>query len=165
MSEKLKSGDILHCRRSTFLSWLIQKLTKSQFSHSALYINIGGESFVVDAQKDGVNLRRFDLWMKKYKYSFIVSRPNEMTSQRKAIILNRIFKKIGVTNYDFVGLLYKSPWKLITGKWKVGKNEDNRMYCSEFVAYVYDFPFYYKLSPEDLYDRCKNGIEFKTIEL
>lgn len=162
MFPQLKSGDILHCRRSTFLSWMIQTLTKSRFSHSALFLIIEGQHFVVDAQKDGVNLRSFDAWMKKYNYQFIVSRCSCGTMNR---VKHNAFQKIGVTAYDFKGLLIKSPIELIFGTWRKEKNAQSKMYCSEFVAWSYDILSSYRISPEELYQICLNSKSFKTFEL
>ena len=65
--------------------------------------------------------------------------------------------KIGLTAYDFEGLIVKQPIELITGKWKKkkGDKENDKMYCSEFVAWVYGLDDSYRTSPEDLLEYCK----------
>jgi hypothetical protein len=72
--KKLVTGDILHCTGKRPLSKLIRFFTKSKFSHTALFIRIWDQPYVIDAQKDGVNVRPWEEWIKEYDYSFIVSR-------------------------------------------------------------------------------------------
>lgn len=159
--EILQSGDILHCTRKTLLSWIIKKLTRSQFSHTALFLRIEGIDFIIDAQKDGVNLRSFEQWMEKYKYKFLISRP---LKHKEAEIKSRAFSKIGVTAYDFQGLLIKSPLKLITGRWRKTKKEYDKMFCSEFVAWCFQREYAYHMSPQDLYEMCVCWAgQFKTV--
>lgn len=150
----LKPGDILHCSGNRLISKLIKKFTKSKFSHTALYIEIWDQPYVIDAQKDGVNVRPFKDWMDKYNYSFVVSRDTTLSEYHTKQLSKRALLKTGHTAYDLESLLLRQPWKLLTGKWKTAKNEEEKMYCSEFVAWVYEIPNYYKMSPEDLYDWC-----------
>lgn len=60
----LKTGDILHCSGKKLLSRLIKKATKSKFSHSAVFIEIWGQPYILDAQIDGVNVRPLNDWLK-----------------------------------------------------------------------------------------------------
>jgi len=151
----LKTGDILHCTRDKFLSRVIKYFTKSRFSHTALFIEIWGQPYIIDAQKDGVNVRPFDAWREKYDYSIIVHRS---ASEFDSIAFSkRAMTKVGNTAYDFEGLILKQPWKLLTGSWKNKGNEDQRMYCSEYVAWVYVVEKSYHMSPEDVYQWCKQN--------
>lgn len=151
MHNHLQPGDILHCWRNTFLSKAIRFATRSRFSHTALFVVLDGEPFIIDAQNDGVQLRPFYAWINEYKYKFIVTRqPNDFQSY-KFITKRRALSKIGTTGYDFESLIIRFPYKLITGKWKVKSNEDERMCCGEFVMWVYQVAESYKMSPEDAY--------------
>ena len=155
----LKQGDILHCSGNRLISKLIKKFTKSKFSHTALYIEIWDQPYVIDAQKDGVNVRPFNEWEKKYNYSYVVSRDSSLNKESSKILCKRALSKTGHTAYDIESLLLRQPWKLITGKWKEVGNTEEKMYCSEFVAWVYGVGNYYKMSPEDVYDWCvENGL-------
>ncbi len=161
--EKLKTGDILHCTGSSLLSKLIRKFTKSRYSHTAIVIECWGQPYVVGAQKNGVNVRHYEEWLKEYKYDFIVSRP--IFSFKPHQLSIKSFSKVGVTRYDFASLLWYQPKYIITGKWK-GKNKpdaDKRMYCSEYVAWIYDLPSWWKLSPNEVYQYCiNNKSKYKT---
>lgn len=154
MKNELKPGDILHCSGSRVISKLIKMFTKSKFSHTALYLEIWGQPYIIDAQKDGVNVRPFEEWSKKYNYSYTVSRDNSLDSDKIKELCKRALSKTGHTAYDIESLILRQPWKLLTGKWKEVGNNEEKMYCSEFVAWVYQVPDYFKMSPEDLYDWC-----------
>lgn len=147
--ERIQTGDVAMCTSNSLLGKLIMWFTRSRFSHAALFVWIDERLFVIDAQKDGVNLRPFSAWNEKYKYQVTILR-----SPEKLIpihLKNRAMTKIGTTAYDFVGLILRSPIELITGKWKKDPNPEKKMYCSEYVAWVYKIEESYRMSPEDLY--------------
>lgn len=155
-----KTGDIFHCTGRGIIAKGIMKATKSKVSHSALFIEIWGKPYIIDAQKDGVNLRPFDEWVKMYNYKYIVHRyPNEFDRKEFAL---KAMTKIGNTAYDFEGLLIKQPIELLTGKYRRKGNEENKMYCSEYVAWCYGINESYRMSPEDLLQWCNKN---KFIEI
>lgn len=147
-----KTGDILHCSSNRAISKLIRKFTKSKFSHSALYLEIDGTAYIVDAQKDGVNLRLFSRWTEIYNYNYVVHRSQKNNNEE--VIKNRALSKCGTTAYDFEGLLVKQPIELATGKWRKERCEECKMYCSEFVGWVFKADLSYRMSPQDLYEWC-----------
>lgn len=148
----IQTGDILHCRGKRLLSRMIMRFTKSAWSHTALAVRIDNALFVIDAQKDGVNLRPFEAWHKEYNYEFLVHRSQTMIFRNT--IQQRALSKVGHTAYDFVSLIARQPIELISGKWKERKDPTRKMYCSEFVAWVYAHPKYYSMSPEDVFQWC-----------
>lgn len=150
---KLKTGDILHCTSNRLISRMIRKFTKSKFSHSALYVEIDGTAYVIDAQKDGVNMRLFSRWQAIYNYDYLVHRTSDLVFNPE-IIVNRALSKCGTTAYDFEGLLWKQPIELATGKWRKEKCEECKMYCSEFVGWVWKADLSYRMSPQDLFEWC-----------
>jgi uncharacterized protein YycO len=149
----LKTGDILHCTGHRLISKLIKYFTKSKFSHSAMFIEIWGQPYIIDAQKDGVNVRPFDAWKEKYDYTFKVYRSTKEIDHRTLAL--RALTKVGNTGYDFESLLIKHPITLVTNtSWKLNKDDYNRMTCSEYVAWVYGVERSYRISPQDLYNWC-----------
>jgi hypothetical protein len=161
MVHVINHGDILHCRSKRLIGRIIMKLTKSKWSHTALAMHLNGNLFVVDAQKDGVNLRPFEAWHEKFQYDIEVSRPYSAFLHWNWD--DRAFSKVGVTSYDFVSLLIRFPWMLLTGRWRNrGTKEDDRMVCSEFVSWCYDHPEWYKMTPQAVYEWCQNP-KFETI--
>lgn len=160
---ELKSGDVLHCTSDSWLQRKIQWFTKSRIGHTALVIEIWGELFIIDSQKDGTNLRPIHEWNAMYNYRYTISRPHEFTDELR----HRAMLQIGSTPYDFASLLIWQPLYILTGKWK-GKTEEEamqRMYCSEYVAWVFDLPYWWKLSPEKVYQyMVANPEKFHTFE-
>lgn len=153
-TECIMTGDILHCKGSRWLARLIMFFTRSQFSHSALAIRVNGELFIIDAQKDGVNLRPFDLWHQKFGYKMEVHR-QVTTVGHIRIVEKRALSKIGITSYDFESLVIAQPFKILTGLWvNDAKDQSKKMTCSEFVAWCFQIENGYKMTPKDLYQWC-----------
>ncbi len=69
--DDLKTGDVLHCRGKSLLSKIIRWATNSEINHTALFIWVWGEPYIIDAQDNGVNLKPFNEWVEKYNYNFI----------------------------------------------------------------------------------------------
>lgn len=160
---ELRTGDILHCTGKSWISKAIRWWTKSQYSHTAMYVEVWGQPYIVDAQKDGFNLRPYDKWMQKYEYEFDISRsPFAKSKANRKELAVRALSKVGVTAYDFESLLLRQPYKIITGKWRKRKKENDRMYCSEAIAWIHGVKDAYKMTPQDFYEHClKAG--FKTL--
>lgn len=166
----IQTGDIANCYvRDKLISRLIGKLTKSEFSHTAIFIRIGGKLMVADAQKDGFNIRSFKTWQKDYGYKFLLLRKDNIDKNE---IVDNIYKYIGTTPYDFYSLLIRQPIKLFklwvnnsfNKNLKVWNNkgvkESNKMYCSEVVAKIINAPNFYEMTPEDLVQyQLKNGFK------
>jgi len=152
---RLKTGDVLHCTGYALSSEIIKRVTRSKFSHSAMFIEIWGQPYVIDAQKDGVNVRPFDIWKKKYGYDFVVHRASDKFDSKA--LSKRAMTKIGNTAYDFTSLIFKHPFKLLFGVWRMKKNQFEKMTCSEYVAWVYGAGRAYRMSPEDLYQWCRQN--------
>lgn len=151
----LQTGDILHCTGKSWISRAIRWWTKSKYSHTSMYLEVWGQPYIVDAQKDGFNLRPYYKWVEKYDYDFDVSRsPATGNSNYRKDLAKRALTKVGVTAYDFESLLLRQPYKIITGKWRKRKKESNRMYCSEAIAWIHGVKDAYKMSPQDLYEHC-----------
>jgi len=157
----LKTGDILHCSGKRLISRLIKKATKSKFSHTALFIEIWGQPYVIDAQNDGVNVRPWHDWQEKYNYEITVHRSSELVNEKT--FAQRALTKVGHTAYDFEGLLVRQPVELVTGKWLEKGDTTKAMYCSEYVAWVYGVEKAYRFSPQDLYDWCKANFFYEVV--
>lgn len=159
ISQHLETGDILHCQGNSLISRLIRRFTKSRISHTALVLRIEGTLFIADSQRDGTHLRPFNDWQRKYKYKFWVHRLRHSNRvNRRGIVKAKALDVIGTKKYDFASLLWYHPRYILTGRWKGKKTDsaDERFYCSEFVAYCWDFPKWWRLSPEDLKEFLNN---------
>ena len=160
--DELKTGDVLHCRGKSLLSKIIRWATKSEINHTALFIWIWGEPYIIDAQDNGVNVKHFKEWTKEYEYNYIIQRRPKQIAEKK--LATKALSKVGTTAYDFEGLIIKQPIELITGKWnkKSFNHEQDKMYCSEYVAWVYGVEESYRTSPKDFMDYC-NENHWETI--
>lgn len=160
----LQTGDILHCSSGRLAPRIIRFLTKSKYNHTAMAIEVWGEMCIIDSQKNGVNIKTFEQWEKKYKYTYIVHRNTLLNDLDKRALSKRAMTKSGVTPYDWTGLILKQPWKLLTGKWKRRPKEDKTMYCSEFVAWVYKMKRNYQMNPSDVFNYCESNPLFDLVE-
>lgn len=153
---KLETGDILHCNRKGILSFLIRKATKSNFNHSAIVVEIWGQIYIIDSQRDGTDLRPFDVWTKKYKYTYKISRNIFVNRDEFA---KRALSRVD-TGYDFTSLLIRKPLHLIFGRWKKKEDETKRFYCSEFAAWCHKIERSDIMTPNDLYNYCQEHGEY-----
>lgn len=155
--ENLKTGDVLHCRGKKLISKIIRWATKSQINHTAMFIWLWDEPYIIDAQDNGVNVKPFQKWVDEYHYDFIVQRKPKPIAEKK--IATKAMSKVGLTAYDFEGLILKQPIELIAGKWhkKPANHEQDKMYCSEFVSWVYGLEDSYRMSPKDFLEYCKEN--------
>ena len=150
---KIEDCDVIFCQGQSWISKAIQWFTKSDFSHTAFVVELEGLFFIADAQKDGVNLRPLEEWRKKYKYKETVLFDPTLNQKTAMMKKYRALKKVGVTPYDFVSLIFKQPLKIIFGKWKKGKKDENeRMYCSEYNSYIEGVQNFNELSPAELFN-------------
>lgn len=163
--DKIQTGDVAHCRGRSVLAKSIMFMTQSEFSHSAIFYRSHKGLFVVDAQKDGFQMRSFENWQKDYGYKFKLTRTFKDTHK----IEDRIEDLIGTTPYDFESLILRQPVKIIRQHlnkirkndkepWKNrGERENDRMVCSEAVAYCLGIPTAYQLSPQELWEYCSKN--------
>ena len=137
--------------------------TKSEYSHAALFLEVWGQPFIMDAQKDGIQLRSYEKWCRKYKYKVTAYRVQDGLLDQRAFSL-RAASKSGFTGYDYISLLFRHPIGLLSGKWHQENSKERKMTCSEFVAWSYGIKDFYLMSPQKLYEYVvDNG--FSDVEL
>lgn len=148
-----KTGDIFHCQSNGIIGRAIRKATKSRFNHSAVFIEIWGQAYIMDSQAKGTNLIPFSEWNNKWKYKYFVTRDPFLKDLKYFSM--RALSKSGNTGYDFGSLIIRQPLYLLTGKWHQKESKhNNKMYCSEFVAWCHEIHSAYRMSPEDLFNYC-----------
>lgn len=117
-----------------------------------MFISCWGQPFIIEAQAKGVYIIPFDEWKTNWKYKYFVLRsPEEINEHEMA---TKAMSKLGHTAYDFKSLLIRMPIKLITGSWREKKDEQEKMFCSEFVAWCHGIEHSDRMSPRDLYTWC-----------
>lgn len=141
-----KTGDVFNCSRNSLIGRIIRKVTKSHISHTAIFIWIWGEPYIIDSQRDGTRVRHFNEWKNKYNYKYTVLRSPTL------IVEDDMAKKMmGGINvpYGFMDLVRQLIY-IKTNLWIGVRNEDKFRVCSEFVGWVYNAPAYFKISPKEL---------------
>ena len=161
----IKTGDVVLSRTGfnifnplSYLSAAIRLFAKTHYNHASLVIFNWGKPFTNEAIGRGVITHRFGTRIKGKEVKIL--RPKKFINRSQvARTANQV---TGLSKYDFVGLIHQAIY-LTTGKW-FGKETDaaaNRMYCFEYVAWVYKrwFPEWYRVTPGEII----NGKEFKTV--
>jgi hypothetical protein len=146
-SDNLRNGDVLHCKRNSFLSKAIRFFTVSdKTSHTALVQKLHGNVFIVDSQADGTRLRTFEDWNEKYKYDVIITR-GEKISEEELLDAIQPYLNSMYGYWDIVKHIFRTR----LGIWMGSKREDKYLICSEFVLRVFGNKDAYKSDPEDAY--------------
>jgi len=174
-NNQLQHGDILHCTANSITHKIIRFVTGGKKSHTALAIKAGDINdpnspiFIIDSQRNGVNLKTIENWEKKYNYTYQIHR-KQFSSKDAQLDYNkhiqkRMLSKMGITGYYFMGLIWQ-VWYNLTGRWrgKTEKKAEKRMYCSEFVAWVLEIPEWWTYHPQKLFDYLNSLVDYKLIK-
>jgi hypothetical protein len=161
----IKPGYVLLYRSEKLLSRLIRFFQKSPYHHAGLVIELWGEIFVAESDSHGLTVNRIKDSIKGY--TNIVLQPK---FEYDPIKINKFVVPIlGKHKYDSMSLLFYQLVYLITGKW-IGRKDEHaskRLYCSEFVAYVFYnlnniFEDWYKTNPRMIFEN-PNFTHFKLV--
>ena len=157
----IKEGELwtLHCRRDSFLSKAIRKVTGGDISHTSFAYRKGENILVFDAQRIGCYPRMFEYWNAKFGYSF------------EAIKVDKIGREYLVTLDDVILVMrdyYGKPygWKDLfkhlaykyTHIWLTNGNEENDVTCGELVMTILKRVGIYKgenankMNPQQVYE-------------
>lgn len=165
MKTQIQDFDVAFCYRNTLLSKAIrigeslEDYEKAKFSHTSHFRWIGEELYVFDAQKYGFNPKKYEDWVDKYGYEFIVMRDPELDEIEHG---QRLKREANITGkeYDAFSLFVRKPTNIIR-RWlnkfrkeqkPVWKSEDELalVFCSEATAYVIGLD-YIDLNPQQLF--------------
>lgn len=165
MKNNLMTGDILSCTSNGILGKTIKKLTKSKYNHTAIVIVISGETFIVEAQANGINIKTYDNWINKYNYQYVTHRYINHNEQYGSFIRKRVISKIGITGYDVASLAIFQPIYLLTNKWigRTKESAENKFYCSELAAWVIGIEEFWKYNPDMVYKYLENNLHWQKI--
>jgi hypothetical protein len=158
----LQPGDILICKGKSWITKGILFVTKGKWSHTALYAEVWNQPGVIEAQRNGVNFKLWDVWREKWGYEYIVFRPIFQFDEKE--IMLKAFSKCGETKYDFWKFLIRIPKKLFFNKWKdKGHREDNKLICSAFTGWVWDLPNWQSMTPHEQFIYLSNNKLYNII--
>jgi len=136
----------------SWFQWGIRKATKSDWDHVGAYLELFGESFILESTLlHGVRLTSVKHYNTRVKLSEYEVIPNLSTKQEKAAKLRKAFSKLGYSKYDIRAYL-PHMWKLITKKWtgKKGNSAAEKFVCSEFIGYMEGIEGWEELTPQGL---------------
>jgi hypothetical protein len=151
----IQPGYILLYRSEKLLSKIIRFLQKCPYHHSGIVIELWGELFVAESKTHGLSVNRLHDSIRRSK--IMVLKPK---FEYDPIQINKFVVPIlGKHKYDIMSLLFYQFIYLITGKW-IGRRDEHaskRLYCSEFVAYVFHSLFnvfhdWYKTNPRMIFE-------------
>jgi len=137
ITNKLQKGDIILISTSeNFISWLIQRFTKSIWSHIGIYI---GEGQWVEATMSKVKISSIYNLVNQYNYRKlrILRLKKELDPDIQNIIINESKKCIGL-RCNILGNL-KLVLSIIFGKTYFIKHLQSRkqFYCNKFIGEVF----------------------------
>jgi len=126
----LRAADIILSYESTFVSWLIRKVTKSQWSHVGIYDGCG--NFYSAVPFKGVCKQPLPNLARK-----AVCRVKSLNDSQRQIVVDLCQSNLG-RKYDFVQVLLVG-WRIVTHRidTNTGDPDQNKYECSEFVAEMF----------------------------
>ncbi len=148
----VKVGDILCVRDGkSFIAKCIQyymRIYKKKlgydaipnYHHSAIVVDIWGRLNVAEAVGKGFKIHPIEEAYPNWNRVDIIT-PNKPLSDIEKKEISRIAEhySLKITRYDYFNFLFQI-WLIKTGKWigPRGKKAENRFYCSEAVATIYN---------------------------
>jgi len=159
----VRTGDIVLFRTpfklwkpASWLSALIRYFAKIKYNHVGVVVSNWNVPFVNEALGRGVipspfKDRVIGVQVKILRPNFYLADGFEKAFATKAN------SKLGITGYDFSGLLFFQLVYQIFGVWIGTKNKkraEKRMYCYEYVGWCYSnlFPDWWKINPAKISD-------------
>jgi len=127
-SSKLRKGDIILSKHNTRESELIRRISKSDFSHAALYV---GSSSIIDSDGLGVH--------SKNTQRILIENPDYVRVYRlkNNFLSHEIIEKIIAFARSIIGTEYSTQEARNAIKNEKENDETNRQYCTKFVAQAY----------------------------
>lgn len=161
---RLQTGDIVLFRTPfkwynpiSYLGAAIRFFTKYPYNHVGVVVSNWGKLFINEAIEKGVISipveNRF-----KGEDVLILRDPIGIDEE---VFARRANSFLGNTGYDFTSLLMFQLIFQVTKTW-IGRTQEKakkRMYCSEYVAYLYGINNWWRVSP----DRINNGGTFNVV--
>lgn len=158
---QLQAGDVINMftpfsfkKPFSWLSFLIRKISKSTWSHSAVVIDIWGRTFICEALATGIVVCPIEEWGEEAVVN--VSRAKVPVDKKE--FSSRAMSYVGHTGYDYSSLLWYQLLYQITGRWMghtpASKKTTATFYCSEFAAWLFEpcFPKWYETTPQKVFE-------------
>jgi len=151
----IQPGNILLYRSEKLLSKLIRFFQKCPYHHAGIVVELWGELFVAESNSHGLTVNKLEDSIKGSQ--ILILQPQ---FEIDYIQINKfVIPILGKHKYDIMSLLVFQLYYTLTGVW-LGKHDEHaskRLYCSEFVAYVYHrlydvFHEWWKTNPRMIFE-------------
>jgi hypothetical protein len=152
---ELKTGDVIlfHTKFKITkpLTWIpvfIRLCLNTRYNHVGVIISNWGKLFLNEADEKGIVAVPIEERLKNKEY--VVLRCIHPIIERDFAIKANSY--LG-SKYDFLSLFVYYPIYLLTGKWiepTRSRNDQRKLFCSEYVALLYDIPNWWKVNPKDI---------------
>jgi len=178
MDIKIETGDNLLVSSKGFLPEAIQWFEDCDWNHSAFFIWLNDILYLIEADKHGIALTKWDDYVKSDKGLLILKPRKKIDDKIKSDMIDFVLEYTGHTPYGFVNLLFYQPIRYITKYlfnkeiW-IGRSESKsgkRFICGQWTVFIYDtffgwFPNWNKLAPVDIYEDINfDHFEWKKVE-
>lgn len=161
----LKSGDILHCTGKSIISKIIMFVNNTDISHTAMFISIWYEPYIIESSFWRVRLIPYQKWIKNFNGTFQISRILDIDEKE---VCSKAMNMINIPyNYFFLIKKLLESINLINFIEKISKffniaifeyKYNNRLVCSMLVGFAHNIDKWEKMTPKDLYEKTKKYI-------
>jgi hypothetical protein len=135
----------------SWLSGLIRVFTKCRYNHVGVVVENWGVPFLNEALASGI----INTPLKDRLDGRLIRVIRPINTIDEYLFAIKANDKLGKTPYDFSGLLWFQLIYQLTGHWlgHTGDHADKRMYCGEYVAYMYSdiFERWWQTAPSDIH--------------
>lgn len=129
---QLVVGDMIFYKSNTLMGKIIGRLTKSEYSHVAMYV---GDNKIVEADRF-IKSRITDFVVEDKKLVKIMRYKHQLTNEQRTEILVNLDNVVGLT-YDYLTIFYLFLKLAFSVDTTNTVNDLNKFICSELVDYVY----------------------------
>ncbi len=158
---KIKEGDLIICIGKSWISKAIMFFTKGIFSHTAYASSAWGNFGVIEAQRNGVNFKIWEVWRRKWNYDFVVFREVEpLNSRQLKAETKKAFSVCGETKYDYFTFFRRA---FGDRKERDISKEEKKKICSEFTGWLKNLPGWYDMTPQEQFDFLINSDSYRII--
>lgn len=155
---QVQSGDVvlfhsgfLWYRPMTYLSAAIRLFTKCYYNHTGLIVSNWQVHFINEALAQGVTARPLQDHIHRSKTNILILRPKTPIAEEQFCV--KANGEVG-ENYDYRNLLIYQLIYRIIHTWVGTKNDaavKDGFVCSEYVAWAYNLPNWWKYSTAEIY--------------
>lgn len=111
------------------------------YHHNGIIVDVWGRLNIAEAVGKGFKIHPLDEAYGSFERIDIITPNKPLTEQEQRDISKKAeFYSLRITRYDYFNFIFQI-WLIKTGKWigPKGQKAENRFYCSEAVATIYNY--------------------------